>query len=135
MSKPKVLITNRYSDDLTSRLAEYAEVIHGTDQSKGMPREDVLGLIGDCVGVITQNELRVGRELAGAARKLGIVANSTAGFDNMDIVAMRERRIWGAKLPRHLFRRHGKPRHRPAAGIHAWNDRRGLVCPVGTMAN
>jgi glyoxylate reductase len=99
MPKPVVVITSRYSDPLVAKLEQHASVIQGADQLKGMPRSEILGLIGDCVGLITQAELKIDGELLARAPKLRVVANATAGFDNMDIVAMRERRIWGTNCP------------------------------------
>jgi glyoxylate reductase len=99
MSKPVVLITSRYSDDLVAKLESHATVRLGADQFKGTPRAEILEVVGDAVGLITQNELKIDRELLERAKALRVVANSTAGFDNMDIAAMRERGIWGANCP------------------------------------
>ncbi|MFC7398115.1 2-hydroxyacid dehydrogenase [Chelatococcus sp. GCM10030263] len=99
MPKPLVVITSRYSDALVAKLERHASVMQGADQLKGMPRCEILGLMGDCVGLITQAELKIDEELIAHAPKLRVVANATAGFDNMDIAAMRARRIWGTNCP------------------------------------
>jgi glyoxylate reductase len=99
MPKPLVVITSRYSDALVAKLERHASVIQGADQLKGMPRSEILRLMGDCVGLITQAELKIDGELIAHAPKLRVVANATAGFDNMNVAAMRERRIWGTNCP------------------------------------
>lgn len=99
MPKPVVLITSRYSDELVARLEPHATVRLGADQFKGTSRAEILEIVGEAAGLITQNELKIDRELLARAPLLRVVANSTAGFDNMDVAAMRERGVWGANCP------------------------------------
>jgi glyoxylate reductase len=99
MTLPVILITSRYPDELTARLAGRAIVRQGAEAERGMPREQALSLLHDAVAVVTNNELRIDDELLAHAPALRLVANATAGFDNMDIAAMRRRGIWGANSP------------------------------------
>ncbi len=130
MSKPVVLITSRYSDDLVAKLEPYATVRLGADQFKGTPRAEILEVVGDAVGLITQNELKIDRELLEHAKALRVVANSTAGFDNMDIAAMRERGIWGANCPDSYSADTCEPHHRPPAGPVAGHPGGGPLCAL-----
>ena len=99
MPKPVVVITSRYPELLLTGLRDRAAIIQGDDAIRGMPRADALGQVGQAVAVITNNELRIDAELLQSAPGLQLVANSTAGFDNMDIPAMRARGVWGANSP------------------------------------
>ena len=97
--KPDVLITSRYPADLVHELEPHANVIQGDDPAKGMPRERVLTSLADVVAIINNNELKIDADLLQHAPHLKIVANSTAGFDNMDIAAMRNRKVYGTNSP------------------------------------
>jgi glyoxylate reductase len=99
MAKPIVLITSRVPDEIVSALEPHAAVIQGRDESKAMAREQVLSRIGEVAGILNQNELKIDEELLGKAGQLKIVANATAGFDNMNVAAMKARGIWGANCP------------------------------------
>ncbi len=99
MNRPVVLITSRYPDALLAPLAERAIVRQGIEAERGMPRAQALALLHDAAAVITNNELRIDAELLDHAPKLRLVANATAGFDNMDIAAMRGRGVWGVNSP------------------------------------
>mgnify|MGYP003633413981 CR=1 FL=1 len=99
MTKPGVLITSRPPNDVIQRLEEFSSVIVGDNPSRAMSRAEVLAQIGNVAGIINQNELRIDPEILEAAPKLKIVANTAAGFDNMDIAEMRRRRIWGCNCP------------------------------------
>lgn len=99
MGHPSVLVTSRAPDPVIRALEEYAHVILGDDPARGMPRDEVLSRVGDAHAIINQNELRIDEELLLLAPGLKIVANTAAGFDNMDIEAMRRRRIWGTNCP------------------------------------
>jgi glyoxylate reductase len=99
MSEPTVLITGRYPDALLAPLRGRAVIHQGNDPTKGMPRAEALARLGDAVAVVTNNELRIDDELLAAAPRLRVVASATAGFDSMDIAAMRRRGVWGANSP------------------------------------
>jgi glyoxylate reductase len=99
MQKPAVLITSRVPDEVLNAIEPHAAVIQGDDEAKGMARDQVLARVGEVAGILNQNELKIDAELLGRAGKLKIVANATAGFDNMDISAMKDRGIWGTNCP------------------------------------
>lgn len=96
---PTVLITSRIAADIVNLLERHAAVIQGAEEAKSMPRAEVLSRLEGVDAVVNQNELKIDAELLAAAPRLKIVANATAGFDNMNIAAMRERRVWGTNAP------------------------------------
>ncbi len=97
--KPVVLITTRIADNIVRSLDRHASVIQGEAEAKAMARSEVLSRAADVDAIINQNEVKVDAELLRAAPRLKIVANATAGFDNMQIVAMRDRHVWGTNAP------------------------------------
>ena len=97
--KPAVLITTRIADDIVRNLERHASVIQGGAEAKAMTRDKVLAHLAEVDAIINQNEVKVDAELLGKAPRLKIVANATAGFDNMQVVAMREKRVWGTNAP------------------------------------
>jgi glyoxylate reductase len=97
--KPDVIITSRYPADLVQKIERHANAIQGDEQVRGMPREQVLAKAANAVAVINNNELKINTEFLEHAPRLRIVANSTAGFDNMDIAAMRQRGVYGTNCP------------------------------------
>ena len=98
-ARPNVLITSRAPAHIVELFGPEIEVVLGGDASRGMPRADVLAAASDIVAIVNQNELRIDEELLAAAPALRIVANTAAGFDNMDIAAMRRRGVWGTNCP------------------------------------
>lgn len=99
MASGCVIVTSRLPDALVDALRAVAPVVLGTDSSKAMPRAEVLGHIGGAAAIINQNELKIDEELLARAPQLRIVANSAAGFDNMDVAAMRARGVIGTNCP------------------------------------
>jgi glyoxylate reductase len=97
--KAKILLTSRLPPELIDQLRRKALVIEGSSTAGNMARADVLSRLEGVSGIINQNELRIDSELLAHAPGLRIVANATAGFDNMSIEAMNARRIWGTNAP------------------------------------
>ncbi len=97
--KPTVLVTSRIPADIIAVLDEHATVIQGTEETKCMTRDEVLSHAAGLDAIINQNELKIDADLLGKAPRLRIVANATAGFDNMDTAAMRRQRVWGTNAP------------------------------------
>lgn len=98
-SLPKVLFTLNVSPDHLAPLEGLAELILPDNGFAPAPRAQVLELLPDCTGLISQGELRVDRELIAAAPKLKIVANAAMGIDNLDLEALRERNIVATNTP------------------------------------
>ncbi|WP_404294417.1 2-hydroxyacid dehydrogenase (plasmid) [Microvirga sp. RSM25] len=95
----RILVTSRLPDDCRSFVPAGVELIEGNDLSVPMTRAEVLSRLADVDALINQNELTIDEELLGAAPRLKIVANATAGFNNMDVRAMERRSVWGTNCP------------------------------------
>jgi glyoxylate reductase len=103
MPLPKVLITNTVPDDILEPLNGLAEVTLGPDKGLTTPRNEVLQLAPELVGILNQGELHVNAELLDHAPNLRIVANVAAGFNNMDTGLMSARGVWGTNTPDTFF--------------------------------
>lgn len=97
--KPAVVVTTRIADDIVRNLERHATVIQGGAEAKAMSRDEVLAHLAEVDAIINQNEVKVDAELLSKAPRLKIVANATAGFDNMQVAAMREKGVWGTNAP------------------------------------
>lgn len=95
----KVLITNDVPDDHLSPLNGVAEIVKGPRDWGLCSREDVLALAPELDGIINQHELTVDRELLAAAPRLKIIANVAIGYNNFDIEALNEFKVWGTNCP------------------------------------
>ncbi|TJW49467.1 MAG: D-glycerate dehydrogenase [Mesorhizobium sp.] len=95
----RILVTSRLPDDCRPLAPLGAELIEGDHEFVPMSREDVIANAGDVHAIVNQNELVIDEELLSAAPKLKIVANATAGFNNMNVPAMQARGVWGTNCP------------------------------------
>ncbi len=97
---PIVLITNDVPDDHLAPLHGLAEIIKGPKEAFALStREDVLALAPELDGIINQHELTVDRELLAAAPKLKVIANVAIGYNNFDLNALNEFKVWGTNCP------------------------------------
>lgn len=96
---PHVLITNTVPDNILEPLRGLAEVTLGPDGGLTTPRDEVLRLAPQLVGIINQGELRVDAELLDHAPNLRIVANVAAGYNNLDTGLMAARGVWATNTP------------------------------------
>jgi len=99
MKRRVIYVTSRAPAHVIAALEEHGSVVFGADPARGTPRVGVLASIGPVQAIVNQNELRIDEELLAAAPELRVVANTSAGFDNMDIPAMRRRRVSGTNCP------------------------------------
>jgi glyoxylate reductase len=99
MALPRVLITNTVPDDILEPLRGLADVLLGPDGGYTTPRDEVLRLAPELVGIINQGELRVDAELLDHAPRLRVVANVAAGYNNMDTDLMAVRGVWATNTP------------------------------------
>lgn len=95
----KVLVTTNVDHMDLGALKGAADLIQGDDANVPLSRRDVLDRLGDVVAIVNQNELRIDAALLEAAPRLRLVANTTAGFDNMDLAAMTAAGVWGSNCP------------------------------------
>lgn len=94
-----ILLTSYVQDDLLAGLPLGARITRGSRSDRTMDRDEVLAQLEDVDALLCQNELRIDGGLLSAAPRLRIVANATAGFDNMDRAAMTQRGVWGTNCP------------------------------------
>ena len=66
---------------------------------KAAPREQVLEMLPQCSGVISQGELRINAALLDAAPLLKIAANAAMGIDNLDLAELKSRGIVATNTP------------------------------------
>lgn len=97
--KPKVLITNRVSEDHLAPLAGWTEIIQGPGGGALMPRDEVLRLAPDLDAIINQAELKVDRELLDRAPRLKIVASVSIGTDHLDTDALDAAGVVATNVP------------------------------------
>lgn len=95
----RILVTSRLPDDCQGLAPAGVELIQGEDEFVPVTRSEVLARLDNVAAIINQNELMIDEELLAAAPQLKVVANATAGFNNMDIAAMEARGIWGTNCP------------------------------------
>ena len=94
VSLPKVLTIFLPQDEGVAPLQGLAEIVPGPGGGFQMAREEALEKITDCVGVVSQSELRIDAELLDRAPKLKIAANVAIGTDNFDLDFMASRGVW-----------------------------------------
>lgn len=99
MKPPRVLVTLKIPMEDLSPLEGLAEIVMSPYDWQVMPRDEIVGLLGDCVGLISQGELRVDDEILDAAPNLKIVANAAMGIDNLDLKSLTRRGIWATNTP------------------------------------
>ncbi len=96
---PKVLVTLNIPREQVGPLDGVAEIVMVENGVSAMPREQVLSLVGECEGIISQGELRVDEEIIQAAPQLKIVANAAMGIDNLDLEALAKHGIRATNTP------------------------------------
>jgi glyoxylate reductase len=99
MAKPIVLITNTVPEDVLEPLRGIAKVRMGPSGGPLMPREQVLEQLPELAGIVNQAELRVDDEVVSLGKKLRIVSNVAAGFDNLNPGLLEGHGIWATNTP------------------------------------
>jgi glyoxylate reductase len=83
--RPKVLVTRPIKEEPTRRLRERCEVTID-ENDFGIPRDDLLKMVGGYDALITMLTEKVDAELlAAAGSQLKVVANHAVGFDNVSL--------------------------------------------------
>lgn len=96
---PVVLVTNSLSQKILEPLEAIAHVVQGPANGDLMPRKEVVRLAPQLAGIINQAELRVDRSLLDRAPQLRIVANVSAGVDNLDLNLMTRHGVYATNAP------------------------------------
>lgn len=98
-SKPEILITKKFPDEITGPLKEIAHVHQWNEVYDLMPREEVLRVIERMTAVINQAELKVDEEILSRGKKLRIIANVSLGVDNLNLDLMSKYGVWATNAP------------------------------------
>lgn len=94
-----VVVTTKLPDDCRAKAPKGIWLIEGDDQFKPMDRAQVLHYAAEAFAILNQCDLTIDEDLLSKAPALKLVANATAGFDNMDRAAMARRGVWGTNCP------------------------------------
>ncbi|MHA6250762.1 2-hydroxyacid dehydrogenase [Oceanobacillus sp. CAU 1775] len=101
MAKFKVVMIGKMNGTLLERLHEQCELIIW-DKSDPIPREILLEWVKDADGLISRGDIKINDELLSNAPKLRVIAQPSAGFDNVSIDACTRRSIPFGNTPRVL---------------------------------
>lgn len=95
---PKILVTRKLLPEALAYLEEHTRV-EGGRKPGGLTREELKQKIQDKDGLLCLLTDRIDREVISAARRLRIIANCAAGFDNIDVGFAKEKGILVANTP------------------------------------
>ena len=98
MPKPRVLATRPLFPAAQQILNAHCDVQYWTKPER-ITRQELLGLVKDCEGLVCLLTEKVDDELLRAAPKLRIAANVAVGFDNIDIAACTKRGVAATNTP------------------------------------
>jgi glyoxylate reductase len=98
--KPKVIITGKIPKDWLGELDDIADttIWNGKDHFL-MPREKLLAAISGFDAIVNFAEVRADEELLQKASRLKIIANSSIGFDNLNLPLLTAKKIWASNAP------------------------------------
>lgn len=95
--RPKIFIAKKIPREVEDYIAQYCDY----DKWNGpglIPRNELLKVIGDLEGLLTNREL-INQELLDFAPRLKVVSNISVGYNNFDLGAMKSRGIIGTNTP------------------------------------
>ena len=91
----KVLVAEKIAEEGIDILRKFAEV----DAKYGIPREELLDIIGNYDAIIVRSVTTVDQELIEKAKNLKVIGRAGTGTDNVDIEAATKRGIVVANSP------------------------------------
>jgi lactate dehydrogenase-like 2-hydroxyacid dehydrogenase len=94
----RCLVTRRLPGRALDRLAAAHDVDVWPERGPP-PRDELLARVAEVEGLLSMLTDRVDAELLGAAPRLRVVSNYAVGVDNLDLAALRERRILVGHTP------------------------------------
>ena len=115
MGKPKVVVAGPAVPVALSRLEQACTLTLWTEHSP-IPRALLLDWLADAEGLWSNADVAVDAELLARAPKLRVVAQSSVGYDNVDIAACSAAGVPFGNTPGVLVRDHRRPGLGPAAG-------------------
>lgn len=99
MSKPYVYISRRLPDAAVKIIAAACEYRMWDQDAEPVPRETLLRELANAEGLLALLTERIDQELLDAAPNLRIVANMAVGYDNVDLQALRQRKVMLTNTP------------------------------------
>lgn len=99
MSKPYVYISRRLPDAAVKIVAAACEYRMWDQDAEPVPRETLLRELANAEGLLALLTERIDQELLDAAPNLRIVANMAVGYDNVDLQALRQRKVMLTNTP------------------------------------
>ena len=99
MSKPYVYISRRLPEAAVNIVAAACEYRMWDQDAEPVPLETLLRELANAEGLLALLTEHIDQELLDAAPKLRIVANMAVGYDNVDLQAMRQRKVMLTNTP------------------------------------
>lgn len=99
MNRPKVYITRRLPQPAIDIVAAACDYNCWESDDQPVPRDVLLGSIGDADGLLTMTSDRIDAAVLEAAPRCRIVANMAAGYDNVDVPALTARGVLLTNTP------------------------------------
>lgn len=97
MSKTKIYIAEKLPEEVEKYIAKFCEY-EKWDSDEKISREKLFQKLKDKEGVILSG-IKIDEELLKHAPKLRIACNTTVGYNNFDLQAMKARKILGTNTP------------------------------------
>ncbi|MCG5103219.1 2-hydroxyacid dehydrogenase [Oceanobacillus alkalisoli] len=86
MSKSKAVVIGKLDNNLMEKLQEQCE-LNVWDKPSRIPQELLLDWLKDAEGLISRGDIKIDDDLLSHAPALRVIAQSSVGFDNVDITA------------------------------------------------
>lgn len=97
--KPKVYVTRRMPDTVTSRLRDRLDVDIWDVEDEPVPRDTLLRSVNGVQGVLCLLTDRIDEEFLRAAPEVRVVANMAVGYDNIDVAACTRHKVMITNTP------------------------------------
>ena len=85
--KPKVVVTRKIPKQILALLEEECNVQMWAEEEQPIPRNQLLEMAADAVGIFSLLTDRIDQEMLEKAPKLKVVSNMAVGYDNIDLKA------------------------------------------------
>jgi D-3-phosphoglycerate dehydrogenase len=95
MGKQKVVVAEAIADAGVEGLAASYDVIDAV----GLPRDELIALVGDAAAIIVRSATQVDREMIEAAPDLVVIGRAGIGIDNIDLDAATESGVMVVNAP------------------------------------
>lgn len=96
--KPVVSVTNIFSETALDRLRQRCEVVYN-GSGVSLSASELKQRAADSDAMVTYLSDRIDSKVLDAGKKLKLVANYGAGFNNIDVACARENQVWVTNTP------------------------------------